>query len=172
MSDPPQHNTAAHAAHSAAPRLTQSLSLTTEGRQGLIHSLGFVRSLRIVLVRVRRSCTRQHTQPAPQPKPRPHQLAVVGDNDLLVLLARPLPCRALAPGAEARPLVPGRNRSSQPGGQVGRKALRIRHINGMEVRKKRPRVFKKRPRGSSEPPEPPICFSLPRTSSRRAGPST
>jgi hypothetical protein len=28
-----------------------------------------------------------------------------------------------------------------------RKALIIRHINGMEVRKKRPRGFKKRPRG-------------------------
>jgi len=27
------------------------------------------------------------------------------------------------------------------------KALRKRDINGMEVRKKRPRVFKKRPRG-------------------------
>ena len=33
------------------------------------------------------------------------------------------------------------------GVQAGRKALRIRHINGMEVRKKRPRGFKKRPRG-------------------------
>jgi hypothetical protein len=31
--------------------------------------------------------------------------------------------------------------------QVGRKVLGIRHINGMEVRKKRPRGFKKRPRG-------------------------
>ena len=31
--------------------------------------------------------------------------------------------------------------------QVRRKALRIRYINGMEVRKKRPRAFKKRPRG-------------------------
>jgi hypothetical protein len=29
----------------------------------------------------------------------------------------------------------------------GVQALRIRHINGMEVRKKRPRGFKKRPRG-------------------------
>jgi hypothetical protein len=37
--------------------------------------------------------------------------------------------------------------------QAGRKALRTRHINGMEVRKKRPR-------GSSEPREPPISFSL------------
>jgi hypothetical protein len=45
-------------------------------------------------------------------------------------------------------ILPGRNRSSQPGVQAGRKALRIRHANGMEVRKKRPR-------GSSEPPEPP-----------------
>jgi hypothetical protein len=33
------------------------------------------------------------------------------------------------------------------GVQAHRKALRIRHINGMEVRKKRPRGFKKRPRG-------------------------
>jgi hypothetical protein len=33
------------------------------------------------------------------------------------------------------------------GVQVGRKALRICHINGMDVRKKRPRGFKKRPRG-------------------------
>jgi hypothetical protein len=33
------------------------------------------------------------------------------------------------------------------GVQAGRKALRIRHINGMEVRKKMPRGFKKRPRG-------------------------
>jgi hypothetical protein len=40
-----------------------------------------------------------------------------------------------------------RNKSAQPGGQAGRKALRIRHINGMEVRKKRPRGFKKRPMG-------------------------
>jgi hypothetical protein len=28
-----------------------------------------------------------------------------------------------------------------------RKALRIRYINGMEVHKKRPREFEKRPRG-------------------------
>jgi hypothetical protein len=33
------------------------------------------------------------------------------------------------------------------GVQVGRKGLGIRHINGMEVRKKRPRGFKKRPWG-------------------------
>jgi hypothetical protein len=33
------------------------------------------------------------------------------------------------------------------GVQARRKALRIRHINGMEVRKKRHRGFKKRPRG-------------------------
>jgi hypothetical protein len=33
------------------------------------------------------------------------------------------------------------------GVQAGRKALRIRYINGMEVRKKRHRGFKKRPRG-------------------------
>jgi hypothetical protein len=48
----------------------------------------------------------------------------------------------VAPSVE----VPGRNRSSQ-GVQVGGKALKIRHINGMEVRKKRPRGVKKRPRG-------------------------
>jgi hypothetical protein len=34
-----------------------------------------------------------------------------------------------------------------PGVQARRKALRIRHINGMEVCKKRPRGFEKRPRG-------------------------
>jgi hypothetical protein len=33
------------------------------------------------------------------------------------------------------------------GVQAGGKTLRIRYINGMEVRKKRPRGFKKRPRG-------------------------
>ena len=33
------------------------------------------------------------------------------------------------------------------GVQTRRKALRLRHINGTEVRKKRPRGFKKRPRG-------------------------
>ena len=33
------------------------------------------------------------------------------------------------------------------GVQARRKPLRIRHMNGMEVRKKRPRGFKKRPRG-------------------------
>jgi hypothetical protein len=33
------------------------------------------------------------------------------------------------------------------GVQARRKALIIRHINGMEVRKKRPQGFKKRPRG-------------------------
>jgi hypothetical protein len=50
------------------------------------------------------------------------------------------------------------------GVQARRTALSIRHINGMEVRKKRPRGFKKRPGGSSEPPGPPICCSLPETS--------
>jgi hypothetical protein len=33
------------------------------------------------------------------------------------------------------------------GVQAGRKALRIRHINGLKVRKKRPRGVKRRPRG-------------------------
>jgi hypothetical protein len=40
---------------------------------------------------------------------------------------------------EARPL--------SQGVQAGRKAIRIRHINGMKVRKKRARGFKKWPRG-------------------------
>jgi hypothetical protein len=54
------------------------------------------------------------------------------------------------------PPPPGRNRPSQPGGsRAGRKALRIRYINGMEVRKMRPRGVQERgPGGSSEPPGP------------------
>jgi hypothetical protein len=53
---------------------------------------------------------------------------------------------AISPNAEP---APAKNRSSQPGGSrgAGGQALRIRHINCMEVRKKRPRGFKKRPRG-------------------------
>jgi hypothetical protein len=63
----------------------------------------------------------------------------------------------------------GRDRPSQPGGSSGgRTAL----ITRMEVRKKRPRWVKKRPRGSSEPPEPPICFSLAPTCRRRRRPRT
>ena len=38
------------------------------------------------------------------------------------------------------------------GVQARRKALRIRHVNGMEVRKKRPRGFKKRPGGVKKRP--------------------
>ena len=41
-----------------------------------------------------------------------------------------------------------------PGVQARRKALRIRHMIGMEVRKKRPRGFKKWSRGFSEPLNP------------------
>ena len=37
--------------------------------------------------------------------------------------------------------------SLSQGVQTGRKALRVRHMHGVEVRKKRPRGFKKRPRG-------------------------
>jgi hypothetical protein len=37
--------------------------------------------------------------------------------------------------------------SASQGVQAGKKALRIRHIIGMEVRKKRPRGFKKWSRG-------------------------
>jgi hypothetical protein len=40
------------------------------------------------------------------------------------------------------------------GVQAGRKALRMHHVHGMDVRQKRPRGFKKRPGGSSEPPDP------------------
>jgi hypothetical protein len=44
---------------------------------------------------------------------------------------------------------------------VGRKALRRRHKNGVEVRKKEAWGVQERgPGGSSEPPEPPICCSL------------
>ena len=54
---------------------------------------------------------------------------------------------------------------SARGVHARRKALRVRRMNGMEVRKKRPRGFKKEAQGvqergtggSSEPPEPPIC---------------
>jgi hypothetical protein len=49
-------------------------------------------------------------------------------------------------------IVPGRNYPLSQGVQVGRKALRIHHINGMDVRKKRPRGFKKRPRGFNKRP--------------------
>jgi hypothetical protein len=38
--------------------------------------------------------------------------------------------------------------------------LRIRYINGVEVRKNRPRGSRRGPGGSSEPPEPPICCAL------------
>jgi hypothetical protein len=47
------------------------------------------------------------------------------------------------------------------GVQARRKALRIRHRNGMEVRKKMPRGSKRDPGGSSEPPEPPISAVAP-----------
>ena len=47
------------------------------------------------------------------------------------------------------------------GVQARRKALRIRYINGIKVRKKRPWGVQERgPGGSSELPEPPICCSL------------
>jgi hypothetical protein len=49
----------------------------------------------------------------------------------------------------ARRLSPnlGETAPLSQGVQTGRKALIIRHMNGMEVRRKRPRGFKKRPRG-------------------------
>ena len=55
--------------------------------------------------------------------------------------------------------VPGRQRAPDhrpdlgetgplsQGVQARKKALRTRHINGIKVRKKRPRGFKKKPRG-------------------------
>ena len=42
---------------------------------------------------------------------------------------------------------PSKQILSAKGAQVGGNALRTRHNNGVEVRKKRPRRFKKRPRG-------------------------
>ena len=74
--------------------------------------------------------------------------------------------------------VPGRQRAPDhrpdlgetgplsQGVQARRKTLTIHYINGMEVREKRPRGFKKEALGgSSEPPEPPICCSLVTTAS-------
>jgi hypothetical protein len=57
--------------------------------------------------------------------------------------------KASAEHADVRQQAPclGETGPLSQGVQAGRKALRIRHINGMEVRKKRPRGFKKRPRG-------------------------
>jgi hypothetical protein len=57
-----------------------------------------------------------------------------------------------APYLAAKP-VPRRSRSSQPGVQAGRKAHRIRHIMIW-------RCVRRGPGSSSEPPEPPISFSL------------
>jgi hypothetical protein len=54
---------------------------------------------------------------------------------------------------------PGRNRSSQPGGSSARKALRIRCMNGMEVRKKRPRGFKKEAQGVEVSPLNPLSVA-------------
>ena len=55
---------------------------------------------------------------------------------------------------------------SAGGVQAGRKALRIRHKNGMEVRKKRPRGFKKEAQGVQVSPLNPLsvapCSAPPR----------
>jgi hypothetical protein len=45
------------------------------------------------------------------------------------------------------------------GVQAGRKALRIRHINGMEVRKKGPRGFKKEAQGVQVSPLNPLSVA-------------
>ena len=57
---------------------------------------------------------------------------------------------------------PGRNRSAHAlsqGVQARRKALRIRHIDGMEVRKKRPRGFKKEAQGVQVSPLNPLSVA-------------
>ena len=43
--------------------------------------------------------------------------------------------------------------------RVGRKAIRIRHINGMEVREKMPRGFKKQAQGVQVSPLNPLYFA-------------
>jgi hypothetical protein len=48
---------------------------------------------------------------------------------------------------------------SARGVQAGRKALRIRHMNGMEVRKKRPRGFKKEAQGVQVSPLNPLSVA-------------
>jgi hypothetical protein len=107
----------------------------------------------------------------------PPRGAEVGLLGLLDLFQRPRAAAALLPasvGAQDPPVEPqqgdavrgGDQRGAQrqepleqhllhlgetcplsQGVQEGKKALRIRYINGMEVRKQRPRGFKKRPRG-------------------------
>jgi hypothetical protein len=57
-----------------------------------------------------------------------------------------------SPQASATGALPGADHLEETsplsqGFQARRKALIIRYMNGMEVRKKRPRGFKKRPRG-------------------------
>jgi hypothetical protein len=68
----------------------------------------------------------------------------IRQSDRATLVYKARPSRRGAPGRNTGPL--------SQGVQAGRKALRICHIRGVEVRKKRPE-------GSSEPPEPPICCS-------------
>jgi hypothetical protein len=46
----------------------------------------------------------------------------------------------------------GETRPLSQGAQAGREALRTRHVNGTEVRKKRPKGFKMRPRGFKKRP--------------------
>jgi hypothetical protein len=64
--------------------------------------------------------------------------------------ARPLRAAVVEPGAGH---LGETGQLSHAGGSSGGKAPGIRHINGVEVRKKRPRAFT----------EPPISFSLPAT---------
>ena len=72
----------------------------------------------------------------------------LGHHDKFTLdkiLRSPSPTQRLtrggaAPGQQVRDL--GETGPVSQGVQVGRKAPRIRHINSMEVRKKRPRCYK------------------------------
>jgi hypothetical protein len=55
---------------------------------------------------------------------------------------QPAPSLKTAPGLRTLHSYLGKTGPLSQGVQAGRKALRIRHINGMEVRKKRPGEFK------------------------------
>jgi hypothetical protein len=76
----------------------------------------------------------------------------------LLLAARTPSEKAWSASATSAPSVPNVRTTSEKrrlgetgplsqGVQAGRKALRKRYTNDMEVRQKRPRRFKKRPRG-------------------------
>ena len=112
--------------------------------------------------------------------PGPRGLGVVGvlDRAVRVLsgdLAPRQPVRRALDGVGAGHLPPFRGRRRgvaveehgylgetgplSQGFQARRKALRMRHINSMEVRKKRPRGFKKRPMGVQVSPLNPLSVA-------------